>query len=310
MYFHVKLLKIQTEKEMEEERLAEMKIIREQEQEILDSYIAANHSGAVPKPSGLYVIEQRPGSGRLPEVGDMLRLHFSIENLNGDLLFSTEGSDPVDVEFGSEFDTKAFDEGVGYVRKGGKAKLIAPSFLAYDSVGVPQVLPPFTSLVYNIELLDILSVEQVESDRMQKAQAEESKKDQARLNEPGLIQQYLRENQYEVQPMPSGLYYIEIEKGTGPKAEQGNTVEVHYTLYNIQGRQLQSSKEFGETFKLTVGVGQVIKGWDEGLQLMHQGGKARFIIPSELAYGATQRGEDIPPYSPLVFDVEMIAVTP
>jgi FKBP-type peptidyl-prolyl cis-trans isomerase FkpA len=198
---------------------------------------------------------------------------------------------------------------VGYLRKGGKAKLIAPSHLAYDSVGVPQVLEPYTTLVYNVEMIDILTLEQVERERMQKAQAEEVKRDQARLNEPNLIRQYLREQQYNVEPLPSGLYYIELEKGTGPKAEQGSNVEVHYTLYNIQGRQLQSSKEFGEPFKLTVGIGQVIKGWDEGLQLMHQGGKARFVIPSDLAYGSTDRGPDIPPYSPLVFDVEMISVS-
>ncbi len=308
MFFDVKLLKIQNQQEMDAEKSAQFKELREQEKIILQAYLDEQNITVEPKPSGLYVIEQKRGTGRLPREGDMLRLHFTIEMLDGLLLFSSFDQDPIDVEFGSEFDTEGFSEGIGYMRKGGKASLIVPSHLAYDSVGVPQVLPPFTPLIYNLELLDILSLEQVEQERIARAEAEERVKEQARLNEPALIQDYLNDHQYDVEPLPSGLYFIEMEQGNGAPATEGSTVEVHYTLYNIYGKPLQSSKEMGQTFELQVGVGQVIRGWDEGLQLMREGGKARLIIPSDLAYGASRRGEDIPPYSPLVFDVEMIKV--
>ena len=83
---------------------------------------------------------------------------------------------------------------------------------------------------------------------------------------------------------------------------------VHYTLYNIEGRQLQSSLDGGQPFSFTLGQGQVIKGWDEGIAMMKAGGKATLLVPSSLAYGATARGEDIPAYSPLVFKVELLEV--
>jgi peptidylprolyl isomerase len=79
-------------------------------------------------------------------------------------------------------------------------------------------------------------------------------------------------------------------------------------LYNIDGKKLQSSLDGGEAFSFELGKGQVIQGWEEGIALMKAGGKATFILPSSLAYGAIARGEDIPAYSPLVFDVELLEV--
>jgi len=104
------------------------------------------------------------------------------------------------------------------------------------------------------------------------------------------------------------LYYIEKEAGTGAQAESGKTVKVHYTLYNIEGQKLQSSLDGGQAFSFELGKGQVIQGWDEGIALMKAGGKATLLLPSNLAYGSVARGEDIPAYSPLVFDVELLEV--
>ncbi len=308
MFFDVKLINIQTSEEIATEQRMLYNELRAQERSEIEVYLAANSITVEPKTSGMYVVEEKRGTGRLPKKGEMLRLHFTIEKLDGSQLFTSYGMDPIDVEYGSEFETKGFSEGIGYLRKAGKTKLIVPSQLAYDSVGVPQVLPPFTTLVYQLELMDILSLEQVEKERLEKVKAEEAAAEQARMNEPMLIEHYINDQKIDVEPLASGLYYIEQEAGDGVTPTEGSTVEVHYTLYNIFGIPLQSSKEMGQTFEFQVGVGQVIRGWEEGIMLMHAGGKARLIIPSNLAYGASKRGNDITPYSPLVFDIELVTV--
>jgi peptidylprolyl isomerase len=106
----------------------------------------------------------------------------------------------------------------------------------------------------------------------------------------------------------SGLEYIEVEAGTGAQAEAGKTVSVHYTGKFQDGKVFDSSVARGEPITFRLGVGQVIKGWDEGIALMKVGGKAQLVIPSALGYGERGAGGVIPPNATLVFDVELIAV--
>lgn len=120
------------------------------------------------------------------------------------------------------------------------------------------------------------------------------------------LQKYLDDNNITTQPEASGLYYIETTAGTGDNPVPGNTVSVHYTGMYLDGTVFDSSVG-RNPIDFTLGVGQVIAGWDEGIALMKKGGKATLIIPSNLAYGPTGRGS-IPPYSTLVFDVELVYV--
>ncbi|MBC1213604.1 FKBP-type peptidyl-prolyl cis-trans isomerase [Trichormus variabilis ARAD] len=106
----------------------------------------------------------------------------------------------------------------------------------------------------------------------------------------------------------SGLKYVEIEEGTGATPKSGQTVVVHYTGTLEDGTKFDSSRDRNRPFSFTIGVGQVIKGWDEGLSTMKVGGRRQLIIPSELGYGARGAGGVIPPYSTLLFDVELLEV--
>ncbi|MFZ4797780.1 MAG: FKBP-type peptidyl-prolyl cis-trans isomerase [Bacteroidia bacterium] len=108
--------------------------------------------------------------------------------------------------------------------------------------------------------------------------------------------------------MQSGLRFLKVESGTGVKAQQGKYVSVHYTGYLMDGKKFDSSVERGEPIEFQLGKGMVIKGWEEGIELMHVGDKMRFIIPSELAYGEKGAPGAIPANATLIFDCELVDV--
>jgi FKBP-type peptidyl-prolyl cis-trans isomerase len=106
----------------------------------------------------------------------------------------------------------------------------------------------------------------------------------------------------------TGLQYWDIKKGTGAPAVAGKEVSVHYTGWLVNGKEFDSSLDAGEPIKLTLGIGQVIKGWDDGIAGMKVGGKRQLRIPPALGYGQRGAGSAIPPNATLIFDVELMAV--
>jgi hypothetical protein len=106
----------------------------------------------------------------------------------------------------------------------------------------------------------------------------------------------------------SGLKYIDLKPGTGDEAKAGKTVVVHYTGWLKNGKKFDSSLDRGRPFDFKLGAGDVIKGWDEGVAGMKVGGKRKLIIPSKLGYGERGAGEDIPPNSELIFEVDLRTV--
>jgi FKBP-type peptidyl-prolyl cis-trans isomerase len=105
---------------------------------------------------------------------------------------------------------------------------------------------------------------------------------------------------------PSGLKVEMIKEGTGPLPRTGQKVVVHYTGTLTDGKKFDSSRDRGEPFTFTLGAGQVIKGWDEGVALLKVGSRAKFTIPPQLGYGPRGAGNVIPPNATLIFDVELI----
>ena len=106
----------------------------------------------------------------------------------------------------------------------------------------------------------------------------------------------------------SGLRYKILQKGDGKKAEKGDMVSVHYKGQLADGTVFDSSYKRKSPIDFQVGVGQVIPGWDEGICMLNVGDKARFVIPSDLAYGSAGAGGVIPPDATLVFDVELVGI--
>jgi FKBP-type peptidyl-prolyl cis-trans isomerase len=107
----------------------------------------------------------------------------------------------------------------------------------------------------------------------------------------------------------SGLQYWDIKVGTGEEAKDGSHVRVHYTGWFTDGKKFDSSVDAHQPYEFTIGKGDVIKGWDEGVTGMKAGGKRQLRIPPELAYGETGFKNIVPPNATLIFDIQLLAVS-
>jgi FKBP-type peptidyl-prolyl cis-trans isomerase len=284
--------------------------LKKKEGEALTKYLETNKITVAPTPSGCYFIESEKGKGMKIDSGTMVKLHFVVSLLDGKQIFSTrERAEPIEFEYGQRFDTPGFEEAIGMMTKGGKAKVIVPSSMGFGEQGRGTLVPAFSTLVYDVELIDVQSKADYEKVKAEEKKKAEAKKEAAKNAESGFLQKYLKDKKITVKPTASGLYYIEKVKGTGPQAMQGKKLSVNYVGTLLDGTKFDSNRDRGvDPMEFELGKGQVIKGWEEGFALMKKGGKATFIIPSSIAYGERSMGPVIKPYSPLVFEVELVDV--
>lgn len=148
-------------------------------------------------------------------------------------------------------------------------------------------------------------------------------REKAKNAETGKIENYIKKNSLDVKTTSSGLKYKVEKEGSGNKPNVGDTVVVHYTGSFLGGKIFDSSikedakkgnvynqmREPYDPIRIPIGVGAVVPGWDEGIQLLSKGAKATFILPSKLAYGE-QGSMGIQPYTPLAFNIEVVDIIP
>ncbi len=250
--------------------------------EVLKNFPTAKQS-----PSGLVYIIENEGTGSKAVEGNNVSMHYKgTLRADGKKFDSSyDRNEPMAFIYKTNRMIPGFEEGIGLIGLGGKAKLIIPYYQAYGPKGQGPI-PPYSDLVFDIEMMKI-SIPVDSKEEGIKFLAENKLK-------PGVI------------TTPSGLQYSVITKGAGkvhPTATSKVTVHYHGTL--ICGTVFDSSVDRGET--ISFGLNQVIKGWTEGVQLMEVGSKYKFYIPSELAYGSNGQGA-IPANSTLIFEVELFAI--
>lgn len=173
----------------------------------------------------------------------------------------------------------------------------------------PNQMPPMyeqgkgMKFYYEINLQDIVTKEEFAEEQANY----QTQMEQVRQQEPELIANYVKENNIKAQPTAEGLYIIVKKAGKGTKVAVGRQVAMHYTGRLLDGTVFDSS--IGkEPLSYVVGQMGLIRGWEEGVMGQPEGTQLQLIIPSAMGYGSQGAGQQIPPYSPLVFDIEILSV--
>ncbi|MFA5814888.1 MAG: FKBP-type peptidyl-prolyl cis-trans isomerase [Bacteroidales bacterium] len=263
---------------------------------------SSKEKGFKKHPSGLYYrfIEMNP-EGIAPKTGDILVLSLKILNEDNKLV---DESNFYRMQLGKPMFKGDFYTALSLLQVGDSVcfKLDAAGFFEKNRKrDLPVEFRQGDPVYIYVRLKNMLSSEDLENEKENTYHTDFKQ-------EMNLLKNYIELSNTTVKPTTSGLYYIEKKKGKGQKAEVGKTLVVHYTGTTIDGKIFDSSLQRGRPFSFVLGRGQVIKGWDEGFQFMKEGGEARFIIPSDLAYGKSGYTNLILPYSTLVFEVELLEV--
>ena len=202
----------------------------------------------------------------------------------------------------------SFEDGLLMMHEGDSAAFIIPAdsfFLKTMGMNeLPAGIKPGSHLKGTFFVKEVKSKAEVEENQKKQMAEREAMMREMKQKEAADRDKYLAYNKITAKPTESGLIYIETKKGSGKKPAATDVVKVHYTGKLLDGTVFDSSVERGKPVEFP--LNQVIPGWTEGLQLMGIGGKATLIIPSNIAYGMGQG--PIPPYSTLVFEVELIDI--
>jgi len=187
----------------------------------------------------------------------------------------------------------------------------------------PPFFPKGSSLMIHLKIEKVQSLEEAMAERNKALEEERAVATKLAGQEAGIATDYIAANKLALKTTASGLRYNVTKATLKRKPLPGDTVHVHYLGQTLNGKVFDTSiepeavkagiKQEGrpyEPISFVLGRGEVIPGWDEGLQLLNEGSKATFIIPSKLAYGERGAGADISPYATLRFDVELVKVDP
>lgn len=231
-------------------------------------------------PAGVDFAILEAGSGKKLQSGMRVKVHYSGFFTDMSLFDSSlERGQPIEIVLGRGMVIKGWEEGLKQLSVGDRARLWIPYHLAYGEQGRGPIAPR-SDLIFDVE---ILSAEEI----------------------PGATPFNVAGK--DTLSTESGLQYIVVEEGNGVMAQPGNRVAVHYSGFLTDGTMFDSSVERDEPFRFTLGQGQVIPGWDEGIALMQINARFRLIVPYQLAYGKRGAGP-IPPESTLIFDVHLLAI--
>ena len=289
---------------LEEEYRNELILRKKDEVSLLESYYNDNRYSITE--DSLIIIDINNGKGKFAKAGNIMKVYFTFQTLEGDTLLSFTSGKPYELVFGDMALGQGFYEGLGLVAKGGNGEFVIPSSLAFGSEGFYDAILPYTPFKLDLEVVDIMTSDEYEAE--QKVIAENAKADATKRlqGESQKIAKYIKDNNITVQPQSSGLYYIETQTGSGDPVKYGDLVYVHYTIYNIDGKLIESSYDYNMPLPFVYGDNQMIAGIEEAVGYMKVGGKSRIVVPSRLGFGDIEIDDNLPANTALVIDLEFV----
>ena len=305
IYYDLKLISVKPFEVLEEERKALLDSLKQAEDEFVAPFLEDPKN--VVMPSGLIVME-KTGKGKLAQLGDYVNFDFTMCNPAGDTIMNSFGVEPVEMQYGEEFLCKGINEALGMVPVDGTMRFLVPSELAFDSTGYERFIQPYTPLVVVMRMNDVMDKAAYDKKMAEQAAAEEAERARLQALESKAIEKYIQSNGIQVAPTESGLYIFPVKEGEGDVAQWGDEVSVHYVLKNLQGEQLESSYDYERPMYFKIGSGEMIPAIEEAVMTMAPGAKVTLLTPSSLAFGEYDLGETMPPYSPLLIELELVEI--
>lgn len=304
MYLDIRLDSI-IKAEVVEARYAEkLRVLKQNDEDLLAMYYSDVNNTLTN--DGL-IITGVKGKGRAPREGEILKINFNFITLQGDTLLDFFDREPVSVIYGDSYLGAGFTEAMRYVPEGGEGHFVIPSALAFDSVGLEDYIDPYTSFFLNVKNVDIMTTEEYEQEEKRLKEAEIAESLQRLADEPANMAKFIKDHNVNVAPSETGVYYLEIETGTGEVAEEGDLVSIYYNMYNTDDKLVDSNYGM-EPLSFELGSGDMVPGIDEAVGKMRVGGKATIIVPSAMGFGDIAVDEALPANSIVIFDLELVEV--
>lgn len=249
---------------------------------------------AEPNEKGIYVETVKKGTGTAVETGKYAKINLRFGAVGSQpVQDSWNAGEPQHFYVGAGRLGMGFEEVLAGLKVGSHVKIMVPSELGFGEQGAGGI-DPYSPMMFEVEILKIMTEEQV----MEEYRTKENTDRLAFLKKEGIS----------TTATADGLFVKELQKGNGASAEAGKQVHVHYTGTFLDGRKFDSSLDHGQPYSFILGQGAVIPGWDMAVSTMKEGDKWVVVIPSKMAYGEMGSQNGIPPFSTLVFEMELIKV--
>jgi FKBP-type peptidyl-prolyl cis-trans isomerase FkpA len=284
---------------------------------VLVLYSCGNFSpyqGYTKTDSGLYYKLQVIGDGKKkPSIGDFLQLIITYKTEKDSVFLDSYSNNDIGMvilPFNHSSFEGSFEEGLTTLNEGDSVSFIVNAdnlFHHFFKSELPIFLKEGSVVKMEVKLNKIFNKEQyqAELDRYQQIVEDRDIEEQRKL------QIFLDTTKVSYSLLGNGMYYLPISQGTGISPERGNVVKINYTGSFLSGKVFESTYQRGQPLEFTCGEqGQVIKGLETAISLMNEGSKAKFIIPSHLAFGEAGSSTDIvPPYTTVIYEIELLNLT-
>jgi peptidylprolyl isomerase len=280
----------------------------------LDNYLVSQNIKAERTPEGVFFAAHTEGVGATPQQGDFVKIRYVGKLLSGKIFDESPKKEPYAFQMGKQQVIQGWEIALSKLRVGAKVTIYVPAKLAYGAMGIGDVIPPNTSLTYDIELVDILTPAQFQAHMFSVENAEKrafTEKIAAQLlTDQKAICEYALKNHLKLKRTESGISYVVTKDNKNERAKSGDKITFHYDGSLLDSRVFDSTKK-RDPLTVKLGEENIIFGLEEGLAQFSEGSEGYLLLPSKFGYGSNPYEEDkisIAGNSVLIFKINVLKI--